>query len=993
MTDQVFDLLYLNLRGNIALIIIKTRLTKVIQGVNMYSNNKIAKAVRLAMVFGTSAAATISTQAFSAEEAVKDVERIEVTGSRIKRTDMATAQPIAVIDRAALEASGLTSVGDFLQNLPMAGSAINTTFNNGGDGSTRVDLRNLGSGRVLVLVNGRRWIASGTGADGSVDLNTIPTTVIKRIEVLKDGAGAIYGSDAVAGVVNIITRDDFEGVEFNAYYGNSKENDGKQEQYDMTIGTANDKGHVTFNVSYTKQEPIMAGDRAISDVPQFGTGNRLGSSATPQGRIAIVDYDGTNYRGYVDHSVSTSFDPNNPIPGPQIPYNADGSDNPNSQFTPFSNDIRYNYAPQNYLLTPQDRWSLYVNGGYEITDGINLTTEVMYNHRESSQLLAPMPLFIGPWAGGAQALNPTVVSGENIYNPFGYDIFGAEHMAFYNGGFIARRFLENGPRIFSQKVDTWKLNAGLDGSFELGANTWDWSVYFGYGNNSASSTTEGRLNMTRINKSLSAACNDDASCVPLNLFGGFGSITPEMLDYVTTTETSSGGNKSWNYAANISGTPIALPAGDLGIAAGYEYRRETGFNSPDYLVQSGQSSGGSIQPTSGGFTENSYYLELQAPLVANVDFIKSLDLSAAVRRTSIANTVGVKNSNTSTSTGLTWRMNDDLLARANYSTGFRTPSISSLFGGLSVTFPDVNDPCNKTDGTTTVCPGVPSGYTQPNSQLEAQVGANENLEPEKSKSISYGIVYNPSFIDGLDLSIDLWDVQIKNVITSAGFQQVLDTCSSYDGQSVEDANHPIAAYCGQLLTRAPSGVPVTFINPLLNSGKLVTKGVDFDIAYNMESSVGDFRFILDATYTDDYHLENDQGTAQPNNAGRNLGDFGLPRWKSTFDATWSMDDFSVNYHAQFIGKQTEECGISHNDADTWSCSDLENDENQIGTVVYHDIQASYFLEEYDMRFSVGVNNVFDKIPPISTQAFANSFDASLYDPTGRFFYGRVSVKF
>ncbi len=985
----------------------------------MYNNSKIAKAVRLAMIFGAASAATISTQAFSAdEENADEIEKIEVTGSRIKRTDMETAQPVTVIDRAALEASGLTSVGDFLQNLPMAGSAINTTFNNGGDGSTRVDLRNLGSSRVLVLVNGRRWIASGTGANGSVDLNTIPTTVIKRIEVLKDGAGAVYGSDAIAGVVNIITRDDFEGVELNAYYGKSKENDGEQQQYDMTIGTASEKGHVTFNVSYTKQEPIMAGDREISAVPQFGTGNRLGSSATPQGRFAWVDYDGTNYRGFVNHSVSTDFDPNNPIPGPQVPFLPDGSVNPNSQFTPFSNELRFNYAPQNYLLTPQDRWSLYVNGGYEITDSINLTTEVLYNHRESSQLLAPMPLFIGPWAGGAQALNPTVISAENIYNPFSYDIFGEEHLAFYNGGFIGRRFFENGERLFSQRVDTWKLNAGLDGSFEIGDNTWDWSVYFGYGNNQATSTTEGRLNMARIAQALSAECNTDPSCVPLNLFGGLGSITQDMLDYVTTTETSTGGNKSWNYAANISGTPIALPAGDLGVAAGYEYRRETGYNSPDYLVQSGQSSGGAQLPTKGGFKENSYYLEIQAPLVADADFVKSLDLTAAVRYTSIENTVGVKNSNTSTSTGLTWRMNDDLLIRGNYSTGFRTPSISNLFGGLSVTYPDVNDPCNSAGDGSVVCSGVPTNYTQPNSQLEAQVGANENLEPETSTSISYGIVYNPSYIDGLDMSIDIWDVEIENVITSAGFQQVLNTCSDYDGKSVDDATHPIAGFCNQLLTRAPSGVPVTFINPLLNSGKLITKGVDFDISYNIESNIGEFRFVLDATYTDDYHLENDNGDAQPNQAGRNLGDTGLPRWKSNFTLTWSMDDFSVNYRAQMIGKQTEYCGLrgqghDRDDSsaqtisevqgtDTWICSDYDTasprsgsswGENKLGTVVYHDIQASYFLDMYDMRFTLGVNNVFDKVPPISTQAFANSFDASLYDPTGRFFYGRVSVKF
>ena len=958
----------------------------------MYSNSKIAKAVRLAMMFGAGTAVSISAPTFAADEAAEEVERIEVTGSRIKRGDMETAQPVAVIGRAELEASGLTSVGDFLQNLPIAGSAINTTFNNGGDGSTRIDLRNLGSGRVLVLVNGRRWINSGTGADSSVDLNTIPTTVIKRIEVLKDGAGAVYGSEAIAGVVNVITRNDFEGVEFNAYYGESSESDGVQEQYDMTIGSASDKGHVTFNVSYTKQEPIWAGDREISNVPNFGTGNRLGSSGTPQGRFAFVDgTDASNYRGFVNHSVTVGFPTDGTVPN--SPFLADGSANPDSDFTPFSNDIRYNYAPVNYLLTPQDRWSLYVSGGYELTEDVSLTADVLYNHRESAQFLAPMPLFIGPWAGGAQAINPTVISADNIYNPFGFDIFGEDHLAYYNGGFIGRRMIENGGREFNQEVETWKFNLSLDGSFDLGDNTWDWSMHFGYGDNRSTSVTHGRLNQTRINHALSAECNSDPTCVPFNLFGGEGSITQDQLDYITTIETSQGGNKLWNYAASISGAAFSLPAGDVGMAAGYEYRREEGFNSPDYLVQSGQSTGGSIQPTEGSFTEHAYYLEVNAPLVADAAFADLVELSAAVRYTEIENSVGVENDNTSASVGLTWRVDEDLLLRTNYSTGFRAPSVSDLFGGLFVTFPSVNDPCNSDGSGNEVCPGVPAGYTQPNTQLEAQGGANEALQPEESTSVSYGIVYDPSWVDGLDFSVDVWDVEIDDVITSAGFQQVLDTCSDYAGKDADDANHPIAPQCGTLLTRAPSGVPVDFINPLLNSGKLETNGVDFDVTYNFTTEFGDFNLVWDATYTDEYLLINDQGVASSNFAGTNQGDAGYPRWKSSFNGTWTMDDLAVTYSLQYIGDQTEDCELAPVDTDTWMCSDVEGGTNHLGSTVYHDIQASYFLSEYDVRLTFGINNLTDKQPPVSTTAFANSFDASLYDPTGRFMYGRVTVKF
>jgi len=259
--------------------------------------------------------------------------------------------------------------------------------------------------------------------------------------------------------------------------------------------------------------------------------------------------------------------------------------------------------------------------------------------------------------------------------------------------------------------------------------------------------------------------------------------------------------------------------------------------------------------------------------------------------------------------------------------------------------------------------------------------------------MSYGIVYEPDFIDGLDFSIDVWDIEIDNVITSAGFQQVLDTCSPYAGKDSNDANHPIAPQCDYLLVRAPSGVPVDLINPLLNSGTLKTNGMDFDVSYNLETGMGDFNFSLDATYTDNYSLTNDQGVEGDNSAGHNFGSAGFPRVKANFNLSWMMDDVAVSYTAQYIGEQEEDCGISNNDADTWECSDVEGGTNQLDTIIYHDIQASYFLSDYDTRLTFGIQNLLDKEPPISTQPFANSFDGSLYDGVGRFMYGRVTVKF
>ncbi len=310
------------------------------------NRNPLSIAIRNALLTGT-ALTFVAGPAFAADKNKDEDNRIIVTGSRIKRVDAETSAPVQIIDREEILQTGLTSVGDILQNIPSAGSALNTTFNNGGNGETRVDLRNLGSNRVLVLVNGRRW-APGLG--GSVDLNNIPASIIERIEILKDGASAVYGSDAIAGVINIITRTDFQGMEASAYRGAWDEGDGKTQQYSLGLGMTGEKGSAYVNISYTKQEPIMAGSRAISAVPVFGAPTGYGgSSGTPFGRFLYYDPSG----GF---------------------FNSAGDGNGGLQ--PWDNvSSRYNFAPENYLLTPQERINVFAQASYELNDTTTFKTE------------------------------------------------------------------------------------------------------------------------------------------------------------------------------------------------------------------------------------------------------------------------------------------------------------------------------------------------------------------------------------------------------------------------------------------------------------------------------------------------------------------------------------------------------------------------------------------------------------------------------------------
>ena len=234
---------------------------------NMLNRSKAAKAVSLAIIVGAGATA-VTTSVHAADEAVKSVERIEVTGSRIKRADMETASPVTVIDSSAILATGATSIDGVLQSMTSAGGAMtNPGINNGSGGNARVNLRGLGASRTLVLVNGRRMISSGTGAASSVDLNTIPVSMIQRIEVLKDGASAVYGTDAVAGVVNVILKRDYEGFEMNVQTGMSGHGDADESSIDFTLGGSSDKGNIVVGVQYTDRGEASQADRDFSKCP------------------------------------------------------------------------------------------------------------------------------------------------------------------------------------------------------------------------------------------------------------------------------------------------------------------------------------------------------------------------------------------------------------------------------------------------------------------------------------------------------------------------------------------------------------------------------------------------------------------------------------------------------------------------------------------------------------------------------------------------------
>ncbi len=988
---------------------------------------QLRDAITFALVSTTAVAGIGAANAQEGEKQTTTLDRIEVTGSRIKRADIETSQPIFSLSRDDITAQGLTSVGDVIQNITANGSTLNSTFNNGGNGETRVNLRNLGSDRTLVLVNGRRWVG-GTGLGGSVDLNTIPTAAVERIEILKDGASTIYGSDAIAGVVNVILRQNFEGAEANAYIGQFDKGDGSRQAYDFIIGTSGDRFSAMLGYGYVKEEPVMAGDRYISKEPTYTTGNFFGSGTSPNGRFALCP-GGYNPATHVCTGGQTNFN------GGAGTWTYDGAGTPARPYVPGVD--AYNFAPENYLLTPQERRSVFGNASVDITDDVRFKTTMTYNERVSEQLLAAMPVVLG-LAPGATPLGQNVfISRNSIYNPYGQDVSR-----------INRRVTETGGRSFSQDVRTFAMTAGFEGTLNFGEKYYDWEGGYFRGQNKANNTTHGLFNLIALGQALGPSFRDAAGvarcgtaalpiagCVPLNFLGGVGGATQEMLDFVSFTAHDEYSYTQQSYYANISGEVFDMPAGPLGFSFGLEHRSEDGYDSPDALINSGNTTGNARTATAGGYDLDEAYLELAVPVLSDVPFAKLLDFSVATRYSDYSNFGDTLNSKF----GFRWKPIEDLLVRGNWSEGFRAPSIAELFSGQADSFPTLTDPCNSAQygNQTTIAQaqcraeGVPAGgYRQDSAQIRITVGGNPDLMPEKSESYTFGFVYSPSYAEGLDVSLDWWKIKLTDAITTIGGQNIIQQCLDSGGTG------PTCS----LYTRNAAGDINTLLNTTTNIGGTRVEGYDLTVGYRLpETEWGNFSFTWDTTYLanqeDDIDgdgrfgedIQREPAIGQPMNADENGNQVGEyfqndNRWRirSNLTARWDKADWGATWNMRFYSAQDEPCdaafeeygfGYLCTDADRYVGipSDTNSNgvwdgvaggdtiqprlarEHHIGATTYHDASV-YWNAPWNAKVTLGINNIFDKNPPIVLNAFANTFDPQ-YELPGQFFYMRYSQKF
>ncbi|MDP1026978.1 TonB-dependent receptor [Sphingomonas sp. KR1UV-12] len=944
----------------------------------------------LSLACATQATAqTADTPASPAEqggEANAPGDDIVVTGSRIRRDPLAQAAPLTTVDAADIARTGLSSVADVLQRLPGSAGGLNSRFNRSGNngnppdgggvgaGSAEIDLRYLGSRRTLVLLDGQRFIngSSASGVPGAVDINAIPDAMVERIEVLRDGASTIYGSDAIAGVVNIITKKRQNGFVGSAQVGAYDKGDGVTQNYQLSWGHRDDRVSFVAGANYIKQGSVFAGDRAHYAFPDPGATACTSScsSTTPNGRFVLNN-------PLNGQSLNLTLK-SNPLTRPRFdPANPTGA---NSDFKDFTVADRFNFRPYNYLLTPNERIGAFITFTGDLGNNVHFSTKMIYNRRTSDNQAAPLPVVIGPDAGNGNLLDTISVDVTNPYNPFGVTLNSGANGQPSNYAVVRRRFLEDGPRHYSQRVDTMYVSGTLDGQIPIGKGTWYWDANVVHAETDAKQQVQGNVNAANLARALGPVSACTGSCVPINLFGGLGSITPAMLDYVTFDQRDRSDQVLTDATFNITGNLFTLPAGPLGVAVGYEFRRQDGSFTPDAIVAAGLGSDIPAQPTSGRINAHEVYGELSIPVLKDVPFFRLLEGSFAARYSDYS----TSGSKTTMKGGLSWKPVEDLRLRGTWAQGFRAPSIGELFGTPSRFDGGVIDPCsdfNNNGASATVrqncvSQGVPANgsYVQANQQLPILTGGNRNLRAETSESWILGGVYSPSwarggFASNLSLEVDYYTIKVDDAISSIGADVLLANCTGLND----------AVSCGTI-TRSARG-EITQIRGLLqNIGGIKSEGIDAILTYRSPPvGAGTIGLNVAANYLLEYSttLPSATGSVKLERQGTERGDQAYPRFKSTATLDWSSESFLASITGRYISKVTEPA----------------YDDNELKPTLYLDAQIGWNLPFAARAFTLalGVNNILGKRAPDCLSC--GGFDPTTYDLPGQFGYVRLGAKF
>ena len=944
------------------------------------ARDRTTRSLRVTLLAAAGASILSALPAVAQEEE----ETIVVTGSRIARAEITSVSPITVIGAGELEARGVSQFENFVDQLTFApGGETNSRVNNGQYGLGTISLRGLGPQRTLLLINGRR--ATPSSVDGYTDVNTIPVSLIGSVEVLRDGASTVYGSDAVAGVVNILTKQ-VEGFEAFAQHDRTDEDDGEIYRYGASIGQSFDGGRFTLNAEYMDRDVILQGDRAFSACP-----------LSEENGMLVCGGSGTAYPAQISPTLTDSalYD---------IDPDASGFvlDPSTGELRAFTATDGYNFAERSYMVTPQEVWSFFGDAEYDLFDSdtfgsVTAFLEGSFAHRVSQQQLAPVGTF---WSPIVPAYHPD--------NPVGEPVAVSRRLA----------ELENG-RFYTQDAETWRTVFGLEGTIPSGIG---WDASLSYGRYTDARVEEGQANPVRADEVL---CLDPASVAlgacattPSLIWDPFrvDTLTDEIANYMLVKHSPVSRQTLLVSQANVYGDlgVLELPGGPIDWAVGYEHRRQTGQYIPDGAAQLGQIYFVSGEATDGEITSTEFYGETRLPLIADAPFAELVAVELSVRSSNYdVKGTGVDSSfdaNTYKVAG-EWAPVEDFRLRATYSTGFRAPSIGELFSPQRQSAVQYTDPCVNWASNPTITPealancqadGVPGGFTLTSTQAQAVLGGNPNLAPEESEGYTVGAVFTPTRFDalsGFSATIDYWAFEITDAIGSADVNTIVQTCYDSAGFSdplcdlIQGPSYPIvnaSPYPGPGGARRNAvGVISGVLQSNANLSSYETSGVDFGIDYETGSfgifnSSANAVFGLDATWLEKYDYTVLPGDDPLEYAGSFAQDpftgspAAFPEWSATATAGVVGDAWSFTWVGRYIG-ETED--FSSNPA---------NLDNVADAIFYHDVQASWTVSNTEL--AIGVRNLLDEDPPYVTNNDDMNTLMQTYETAGRYFYGRVTLR-
>ncbi len=965
----------------------------------MFKSTQVAKSIRLAMAFGAAASLSLSTNLHAQEADADDasVEKIEVTGSRIARAELSTPAPVITVSAEEIARFGTPDLGSILAELPAiaAGSTlIGNNNSNANAGLSSPDLRSLGEERTLTLVNGKRHVA-GSPTSSAIDTGAIPAAMIERIEVITGGASAIYGSDAVSGVINIILKDDYEGTEVRIAGATDTESVGaKSHNFSVLTGatSADGRGNVTFFAELTRIAEVIETD--LQQAAAWGTiANPLDAAGVrPDGEDRENNGIPDRLRvPFVGSEMINDFGVINPFGGDRFTFSPTGQmieqqnriDTNSFAFgnfdqryeTVFYTDEPRNYSPHQETLTLASTFR------YDITDDVRFYGDLKYVDKDIRQQFQPSFRFG----------NITINVEDNAFLP------DDARQRLLDGGQttapMARFFGDIGNRSAQNDRKLWRVVAGVEGAFTLSETDFDWDVFYTRGETSNDRLTLNDLipnNLTAAIDSVidpetgEAACRSAVAsaqpegytdpsvagtCAPFNPFG-FNQASAEAQDFVSGTVSRFDEITQEVYGATLAFDTsefFELPGGAIGIALGYEYREETAETITDEFTKAGFFTNAATPDSSGGYDVEEFFAEVRLPILADVAFAHELSIDMAFRGAEYSHAGDAD----AWQVGFMWAPIEDLRIRGTFGEAVRAPNVNEAFSPLSPGFGRVADPCDADNipndpdrAANCAALGIPAGF-QANDNVSIQTfsGGNPNLSSEEAESKTVGIVWTPSFIENFSITTDLYDIEIEDAITLVLSQDIADNC-------VDATGGPDFNFCNQIDRGADFDIDVVR-SGFVNASKIETKGIEMQVLYRTDLAdfdlPGELRFNISANQVLELNVFEFQ--ERPDEINVEEGEVGDPEFQLRSTIDYRLDDISFNWTSRLIDRSFT--------LDLSPGGDIAEDISPayVPSIWTHDLAVNYHLSD-NAEFNFGIRNIFNKVPPGYTMD-------PLYDLIGR----------